>query len=271
VEEPIKDFKIYRDDSWLKLLSDYVGGEVAPLEELKKQLSEKKLSVKDSDISYRVINHWMAEGLISDARVEEKGWRKLSLFDLIWINAIVEMRKFGIPIPTLRQAHKGILKPISNRHKDYNSFEMGVFLCLQHEPVYLVVLSDGWAEVARKKDIEASLQLGFFLEKSYLLISLNRCCENVLKGSGKANYPIGLVLNAAELEAIELIRRGELDSLEIIFKDGKPQTLKQHIKKIGANFDLNELTQKIEYGEITAKVQDGVIILAEVSNSKRVQ
>ena len=74
-------FRIYRGDGWISLVHDYAYGKWPVIESLKKKFSEKKFSVKDTNITYRVINHWMAEGLISDARTEEKGWRKLSIFD----------------------------------------------------------------------------------------------------------------------------------------------------------------------------------------------
>jgi uncharacterized protein YfaA (DUF2138 family) len=60
---------------------------------LHKLIREKRYTVKDTDISSRVINHWDDKGLLPDGvQVEEEKWRKFSfllrLYGLKWLKLL---------------------------------------------------------------------------------------------------------------------------------------------------------------------------------------
>ena len=41
-------------------------------------LTKRRYTIKDTESSYRAINHWASQGLIDDAREDkENGWRRL--------------------------------------------------------------------------------------------------------------------------------------------------------------------------------------------------
>ncbi len=53
-------------------------------------LNEKKYAIKDTDASYRSINHWSSLGLLDDVREDNnKGWRKFSIIDIVWLRILI--------------------------------------------------------------------------------------------------------------------------------------------------------------------------------------
>jgi len=262
--------RAFRDDSWDSLFGDFHGGNNAALEELKSILNDKALSVKDTELTYRLINHWSEAGLIPDNRkVEGKGWRKLSRLDVIWTHCLSEMRKFGLPHSSLKMAYKTTFFLHGDESKPIPLLNFGVALCLVKKPVFLIVFPDGWTEILRKQDIEFSKVCGL-LRDSYLTINLNHICETVLDGSGKEVFEYAVELDKTSLTVLRLISEGKLDSLEIKFKDGEPQSLKK-VMRVNPSINLEGILKGIQYGELTIKRQGGKNVIVERTFSERLK
>ena len=262
--------RAFRDDSWDFLLGDFHGGNNAGLEELKSLLNDKALSVKDTELTYRLINHWSEAGLIPDNRkIEGKGWRKLSRLDVIWTHCLSEMRKFGLPHSSLKMAYKTTFFHHGDASKPIPLLGFGVALCLLKNPVFLIVFSDGWVELLRKRDVEYSKLCGL-LRDSYLIINLNRICEAVLGGRGKEEFECAIELDKISTTVLSLISEGKLDSLEIKFKDGKPQSLKK-VMRVNPSINLEGILKSIQHGELTIKRQNGKNVIVERSFSERLK
>ncbi len=82
------------------------------LAELYEIITKERLTVKDTDIKYRVINHWDEKGLIRFARKAEEGHRKFSLVDFIWIKVVNELRSFGVKLSDIQKIAKDIYEPL---------------------------------------------------------------------------------------------------------------------------------------------------------------
>jgi len=55
-------------------------------------------------LSYRVINDWDKKELISGTRKnQDAGWRKFSIMDIIKFFIIIDLRKYGMPIPKIKK------------------------------------------------------------------------------------------------------------------------------------------------------------------------
>src|SRR5207244_8824468 len=77
---------------------------------LRHQVNEKQFTVKDGDVTYRVINHWTAQGLLDDGREDNSSdWRKFSLKDLLWLRVLRELRRFGLSLEMLRTAYNSLI------------------------------------------------------------------------------------------------------------------------------------------------------------------
>lgn len=54
-------------------------------------------------LSYRVLNDWDKKKLISGSRKnQDSGWRKFSIIDIIKFFIIIDLRKYGMPIPKIK-------------------------------------------------------------------------------------------------------------------------------------------------------------------------
>jgi DNA-binding transcriptional MerR regulator len=55
-------------------------------------------------LSYRVLSDWDKKKLISGSRKnQESGWRKFSVIDIIKFFIIIDLRKYGMPIPRIKK------------------------------------------------------------------------------------------------------------------------------------------------------------------------
>ena len=82
------------------------------LVEVYEVLCEERLSVKDTGVNYRVINHWDEMGIIRFIRNVEGGNRKFNFVDFIWIKVVNELRSFGVKLPDIQKIASEIYKPL---------------------------------------------------------------------------------------------------------------------------------------------------------------
>ena len=82
------------------------------LADLYDQMNEKRLTVKDTGINYRMINHWDTMDIIHFGRNNKEGNRKFSFADFIWIKVVNELRSFGVKLPVIKKIAQEIYEPI---------------------------------------------------------------------------------------------------------------------------------------------------------------
>lgn len=246
------------DDVYFELSSHPQWGEVETL------LNDKRYTVKDTDTSYRSINHWTEEGLLDDDRSEGTGWRKLSFKELIWLRVLHDLRQFGLSLEKLRETFK-TLRPAHSIE-----FETGLALCFQKPstPVFVVVFDDGSAEVATLRSLRVTdYMVGYDLP--YIRINLNALCCQVL-GSDKLMPPRlpPLELLDKEREVFKLLHEGGADEVRLRLKDGAVSEIESVKKHEGAQ-RIADLMQDINYGEITVKIERGKPVHTTTVKKKR--
>ncbi len=82
------------------------------LADLYEPITEQRLTVKDTGINYRVINHWDNKGLIRFGRNSKEGNRKFSFVDFIWIKVVNELRSFGVQLPLIKKIADDVYEPV---------------------------------------------------------------------------------------------------------------------------------------------------------------
>ncbi len=127
------------------------------LAELYVLMTKESLSVKDTGINYRVINHWDEKGLIRFARNSTEGYRKFSLVDFIWIKVVNELREFGVNLPDIQKITNDLYEPLPI--KDF----------LAHYAQNLNILS----EYEGKEDLIEFLKSGNYENVDYSLFRFN--------------------------------------------------------------------------------------------------
>lgn len=221
-------------------------------------LTEKKFTIKDTDSTYRVINHWSKLGLFEDAREEEnKGWRKFSLVDMVWLKVLMELRKFGFPLEKIKIGYQ-IIK------EKAGIFECGVALCMMQKGINLIVFSDGHIEIIPRQALTISESINYFKESSYLVISLNRCLEHILPNRSYSPSLDTFTLSEKEISILALIRSGDCDEITIQMKNGDLERVNTKTKHTGEIGKLADILNKVSNGDFTIKKQAGKIVFVEV-------
>jgi DNA-binding transcriptional MerR regulator len=82
------------------------------LVKLYETITAERLSVRDTGINYRVINHWDEKGLIRFARNSKEGNRRFSFVDFIWIKVVNELREFGVGLPDIQKITADVYEPL---------------------------------------------------------------------------------------------------------------------------------------------------------------
>ena len=264
-----KQSRLVRSDVWDIAFSEFNSELDKRFSKVKAQILEKRFTVKDSGATYRLINHWAEVGIIDDSyRENNQGWRKLSFIDLIWVYVLTVLRRFGMPLDKLIRSFQSTFYSPANLSECWPILEFSILRCLQRDPVFIIVFSDGWCEYIFKQDYDLNMNCGILNEKAYLVINLNKCVAAV---SPKLNAPKHAEiahLSEVEMDVIEKLRQGNLGELHLKLKDGKVHSLKKIYR---GKDNYQGLIDKIEYGEYTVKRQNGKTVFTEVTELKHVK
>ncbi|HLO73877.1 MAG TPA: hypothetical protein VK164_08080 [Flavobacterium sp.] len=106
-------------------------------------LHQVKVGTKNEQ-SARVLNSWINSDVIF-VKDEDKGKiRRFDRLESIWLNIVVEARKFGLPLESLKQTRKDLTQsPIKN----FSLLKFSIINTIIREPQVLMILEDGYAKV----------------------------------------------------------------------------------------------------------------------------
>lgn len=238
------------------------------LPEMLAAIRAKRFTAERTDASSRVVNLWESEGVVDDPREDGQGWRRYSIMDLAWLGSIMELRRFGVPSSTLREAKQGIRKldPPGLRAGGLRLFEFYVLEAMQGVPAYLLVFEDGEVELANEREY-ANNQL-FTPLADHVRISLNRVVQKILpKLDLTPEYKPGVLVSDAEFKVIHAIRDPGNLRLRVKLKEGRPVMLER--ERAGDGKTLEELLEEADHTELTVKRQDGKTVhLSQVLREK---
>ena len=147
------------------------------------KIKVKTHTIKDTGLTYRTLNHWAAEGLLDDGRnTQGKGWRKFSLYDRLWIQVIIELRKYGLPFKRIRTIKQRLFSNNAFEGPPHTWFDYAIIRCAANKKsqTYLVVFDDGSSEIVSYNDLSISQDIMGI--HSYLLLNLNKVFASVYKG-----------------------------------------------------------------------------------------
>lgn len=271
-EIPAQFSRIYRTDSWLMSLSDFSDDDAGILAKVREFFTEERFSVKDVQLSYRLVNTWSKAGILKDRREHDGEWRRLTFVDLVWITIVAELRKFGVSIEQLQKSYDTAYFCMGNKGKPWDLLPFGIAQCLQRREQNIVVFNDGWLEIATSKELEFTEQLYGNLG-GYIKINLNGIVRKrfpKFPSEIQASFSSASSLTPKEQAVVDALRDGNLVNLNIHFKDGEVTRL----DKITRNGDdaeaIKGIIEKIEYGSLLVQVQDGKIVLAERLEKEKV-
>lgn len=218
-------------------------------------LNNKERNIKFESISYRQLNSWDKVGLLTAGR-EGREWRKFSIMDAIWVKIIQEMRDFGMSWEKIANAKKS-LEYENNLYnvpmpilEFYTAFAIG-----NKMPVLILVFKDGLCVPANFTQYKIARE--FSKVDNHLQINLNIILQDFfpevdLKPLSKIEANIAL----DEMELLAFIRIGEYEKIEILFNNGKMQTV-EGMQRIDANQILSDVINEHKFQKIEIVVADG--------------
>ena len=191
-------------------------------EEILVKLNEKKHRLDKEMFSSRVINHWEKMGLIDSSRQVEKGWRRYNIIDLVWLDIIYELRKFGISLDHIQKIKKIRLCTelnFRNKKRQYNFIEffsvaaisrMSVEFLYFPEGIAFFVFTDHYEKIVRQRFIE-----------NHIRISVNDILSEILGKDCNSFSRSEIQLSLNEIEYVLSVQLDEWSKIAITNEDGE--------------------------------------------------
>lgn len=227
-----------------------------------------RFTVKDTGLSSRVVSHWAEKGLLPDGLKGEVGWRKFTITEMVWLKIAIQLRDFGFPLDKIVSIKKQIM--IFNReNKTYPILDCYISqACLDYD-VYVVILTDGRADIATALELELAKRDLSFLRKSMFLISLKSILLELGLPVQKAK--ISVPLNTEEVELYKSLSK-ENKEVRAVISEGKIKEIETK-SIVSESPDVGQINRRIsegqEYAELVTKYSGGVIQSAEIKKRRR--
>lgn len=238
-------------------------------------INRPRYTAKDAQTTYRLINHWSSQGLLPERRDENPaGWRKLSMIDLLWLETIKELRKFGLSIDKIRKVFYCIIASEDGRIK-WPHLEIALGLAIRKQPIaiFLLVFEDGTADIATENCIDFTDHVNGY--QTFLRINLNSLLKRIFPQTRdvKAAWcrvpmkPLEEQLNEDEKTLIKSLHDRKNSAFSVRMKHGK-------ITEIETTLEVEkpkvfETLQDMNYGEMTVLVEKGKPVHATIRKKKR--
>lgn len=197
---------------------------------------DARFTLKDLKIiTYRTINYWDEAGfLLRKRRKTDKGWRRFSLIEFLWIKLLDEIRELNIPIETVV---KNLFTCLGHKGTDKSSIEKAQinFLSIIKQCAYKKQKVDLFIT---KFAASFNAREGF---ENYIVISINKLIIDFVRLQLDQNSKTPL-LTEDELEILTTLRQdnivelsaeimGEILSIDILKKQIAFNTLLEIIYK----------------------------------------
>jgi DNA-binding transcriptional MerR regulator len=155
-----------------------------------KQFNQQTYTIGEEKLSSRVLNHWYQSGIITDDRLDNKGWKKFSFSEIVWISIVIKLRKFGLDLQRIKKVKEQI--DYYNTKDSKSKCPLLDFYMLvaitSTIPVKFIVFESGQAEIVKQSDIDIANQLNL-INEDFISIDINKLLDKALtKKKVKADY-----------------------------------------------------------------------------------
>ena len=202
------------------------------------KLNERKYTLSAEEFSYRIINHWEKNDLLTNVRESGKGWRKYSLMDKLWLYIVREMRNFGISLDMIHKVKMSIT--IKSRNKvSFPLLEYYISLAIAGKPVYLLIFENGQASPVIEKEYQANRE--FSSSQNFMQINLNNLVQKLFpERVVKAKKKEFAEPNLNERKGIQVLRLNFVKKVMLTDEKGQKQSFS--VKNVA---DSEEVAEKI--------------------------
>jgi DNA-binding transcriptional MerR regulator len=235
----------------------YLTSEVG--KRVSEKLNDKTATIRETELSYRVVNNWESVGLIDNKRPSGKGWRKFSLMDAVWMKIIGELRKFGVSLDKIKQTKESLYRATKPDREGFPWLEHFVVSALVYKhPVMILVFDTGWAEPVFLDEYIANLET--FGLQPHVHINLNSILQAMYPDKDLSPVDGNTVqLSDEEMELLLLIRTGEYEQLTVKQQDGRIELI-EGTQTEKPDQRITEILGKGEWQDISLKQRDGKVV-----------
>ena len=260
---------ILRADSFDFYLSEYLEEE--GIELFRKKINARRYTVNETNVSYRIINHWHQKKILPEGSSGTGEWHRFSLIEMTWMKIVKVMRDFGLSLEKIALIREQVMK-WHKKTDDYPLYEYYFFEAwIGRSDPYIAILSTGGADIGSILEIER----GKLCQESYnvLLISLRNILQRIGVTPQEVKERKAYSLTEDQISLLSEIRLGgadevkakvnqdgritEIESTVVISDPDAPHKMKERAKQEGI------------FGEIITKYENGIPQLTRSTKKKR--
>jgi DNA-binding transcriptional MerR regulator len=249
--------------------SDELIESMGRVSKLNTKFNERKYTVGDTDLSYRVISHWRNSHILPEGVKNTKGWHKFSFTELIWLKAVFHLRNFGFSLKKIAQIRKQVMM-FDKKNDAYPMFELYLVKAwYTDDNPQIVVLADGTADIGDAFDIELVKNRK---QQDMLLIPI----KSILEEAGIATKRAKFMMPINPDEAITLLAMSSENNKEIIIRKSKGkikeiETVEDYSENPPLSEISNDFKNNADFGEVITKYENGKQQSAQVRKRKRLR
>lgn len=259
---------VFPASDWFDI--NFFGSFTGSSSKIKEQLNEQNHKIDDERLSSRLLNHWYKTGIIDDDRPNGKGWKKFSISELVWVQIIFKLRKFGLDLNRIKLV-KNHIDVYNKLDESSNCLLLDFYVVVAiHSsiPIKLIVFESGQAEIVRQVDIDMANQLEM-IHEDFIMIDLNNMLNNLFtKKNVKADY-FHVDTKSPLINQIESsITKDNVQSVTIRVNDKDYIIDEKYIVKDKEK--AIAIMNVLDFGELTEKKHKGKSTF-ELTNKKRIK
>lgn len=280
----------------VKILTDSIFTDEFP--HLIDELLVPKYSINDLNIAPRDATYWDKQGILP--QVKGPGMRrKYDIIQSVWIKLIQQMRSLGIGLNSIKVLKENLLEPkldlskldqeallhvfnqlkskcdeslspekllLEMRENGPSVFKSSVLATIIfRKPFQYIVNKEGdyiLYDLQRFQEIITKEEFAEFVSEPHFSISISEAYRSLIsEWSPKTYLKNNSLLSETELKILEYIRRDDVNSINIRFKDGEPYLLEiDEINTISIEQRFLDIIARNGFQKITINTRNGKIV-----------
>ena len=224
----------------------------------KEKLNTPLCRIDSKEVSARLKNSWIKQGLIEDKRQEFKGWHKFTISESVWINIMSRLRRFNLSLAQIKKVRECLMFCADECSlSDMPYLDFFIVQAMLGTVVQLAVTHTGEAFFITTFQVAELKQKGEFYD--YISIDLNSIV-NIFFDKLDTNYQKVVELSELEEKAIDSVRYSVgVKSLNIQVKANQIFELEREVVEY-SNSRMIDVANSINYGKVETKVHNNQVV-----------
>lgn len=247
--------------------ADYTTYFCDDLAYLHKVMRDRRFTVGETDIAYRVINHWDQKGLLPMMSLQGV-WRKFTFVELVWLKAIEHLRILGVSLGVIAQVADNVLR-WDKKEQTYPLLEYYIVKAMASSiDPYIIVSADGKSDIGSSRDIENMKDLTG--SRDMIFISLKSLLSDLGLTPKKAE--VLFALSESEQNLIHKVRLQTQKQIKLQTRGGEVKEM-ESLYTFDDRQKFKDIRQEIidegGFADVTEKYVEGRKVSGEIKKRER--